>query len=174
MLSINLLSPEKKIEAQKEILFLNLQYIVSVTLIGITLLGIILLMAKIIMQNSFNQSVNQSLLVNKEYGQLNQQVRIVNEKIILFDKIQKEFIYWSPKLIELTELTPNNIELTSLMLNDTTLNVKISGFAKNREALLIYKERLESSGVLKEINLPIESLLKAEDLNFNLQAKILK
>jgi len=174
MLSLNLLSPQKKNEVQKEMLFFSLQYIISITLIGVAIIGIILLIAKIVMQNSFNQAVNQSLLVTKEYGQLNQQVRITNEKIILFDKIQKEFISWSPKLTALTELTPKNIEIISININNATQMVKINGFAKNRDALLIYKQRLESSGFLEEINLPIESLLKAEDLDFILEAKLLK
>ena len=172
MASLNLLSPAKKEAILRQMIILSLQYFVSWVLITVCIIGIILLIVKLVMQNSFNQAIGQGSLVTQEYGALNQRVRLENQKIKFLTAIQKKFIIWSPKIAAITALTPNNIELYSININYTSKEVQIAGKAATRDDLLSYKQQLESSSLLKDLSLPIDNLLEAEDVNFNIKAKI--
>ena len=172
MVSLNLLSPEKKEAVSNQMIVISLQHIFSWILIIICAIGVILLTTKLIMQNSFNQSVRQSSLVTLEYGTLNQKVHAENQKIKFLTSIQKSFIVWSPKLAAVSSLTPKNIELYSINIDNKSRQIQILGEARTRDDLLSYKQQLETSSLLKEISLPIENLLEAEDVSFEIKAKL--
>ncbi len=172
MLSINLLSPEKKQEVKKQIMLVSFQYLVSWILIAICGIGATLLCTKAIMQNSFNDAVAQGTLVTQEYGVLNQKVHIINQKIIFFTGIQNKFSVWSPRLAAITTLTPKNIVLYSLNANDLTRKIQITGHAKSRDDLLLYKQNLEQSPHIQSVNFPIENILEAKEINFNIGATL--
>ena len=57
MLFLNLLSPQKKQEASKQLIFISFQFLISIILIATATVGMLLLTTKLIMQNSFNQAV---------------------------------------------------------------------------------------------------------------------
>jgi len=173
MLSINLLSPQKKQEIGKQIMLVSFQYLISWILIAICGAGTVLLITKAVMQNSFNDAVAQGTLVTQEYGVLNQKVHLINQKIDFFTSIQNKFFTWSPRIAALTSLTPKNITLYSLNVNGITRNVQITGHAKNREDLLLYKQNLEQSSLVSSVNLPIENILEAKEINFNIKAMLI-
>ena len=172
MFSLNLLSPTKKQQASKQMIFMSLQFFASWILIIVCIAGIILLITKLVMQNSFSQAVRQGALVTKEYGELNQKVYAANKKIKFLQIIQKNFIVWSPNLAILTTLAPKDIELASININHTTKDIIITGHAKKRENLMLYKSRLEQSPLLEKVDMPIENLLKATDIDFKITGKL--
>lgn len=172
MISLNLLSPEKKKEISKQMIFVSLQYLVSWILISVCAAGTILLATKLFMQNAFSQAVRVGALVTQEYGALNQRVYLVNQKIDFFSNIQRQFVVWSPKLAAFTEIIPANIQINSINLNYTTKDIQISGYAAKRDDLLLLKQNLERSALINTINMPIENLLEANDINFNIKGKI--
>ncbi|MFA5134058.1 MAG: PilN domain-containing protein [Patescibacteria group bacterium] len=172
MISINLLSPEKKKEVSNQMIFISLQYLISWVLIAICIAGAILSATKLYMQNAFNQAVAQSVLVTQEYGTLNQKVHLINQKIDLLAEIQNKFILWSPRLAAISELIPANITVYSMNINYITKDLQIQGYAVSREDLLLLKQNLEHSTLVKSIDLPIENLLESKDISFNIKGKI--
>ncbi|MFC1612574.1 hypothetical protein ACFL29_01860 [Patescibacteria group bacterium] len=172
MLSLNLLSPLKRQQAANQTVLLSLQSFISWALIAICIAGMILLITKLIMQNSFNQAVKQGALVTQEYGTLNQKVYLANKKIAFLKSLQTSFIVWSPKFAELTSLAPNDIMLYSVNINHTTRDLQISGHAKIRDDLLIYKKQLEESKLLSQVELPIENLLESKNIDFTIRGKL--
>ncbi|MFH1193800.1 MAG: hypothetical protein V1661_02295 [bacterium] len=172
MISLNLLSPEKKKEASKQMIFISLQYLVSWALIAICVAGIVLLATKLYMQNVFNKAVLQSVLVTQEYGALNQKVRLINQEIDFLSDIQRKSVSWSPRLAAFTELVPPNITISGMNFNEVTKDAQIQGHAATRDELLLFKQKLEQSSLLKAINLPIENLLEAQNINFTITGKL--
>lgn len=172
MISLNILSPAKKEAAERQLIILSIQYFFSCALIAICVVGTILLITKLIMQNSFDQAVAQGALVTREYGVLNQRVYLENQKIKFLTAVQKDFITWSPTMAAITALTPKNIELYSISVSDSSKAIKFSGQAITRDDLLFYKQQLESSPLLKKVSLPIENLLEAEKVNFDITAEL--
>ena len=172
MISLNLLSPDKKIQVARQIIFISLQTVISWMLVIVCVIGMILLVTKLIMQNSFNQAVRQGTLITKEYGALNQEVYLANKKIAFLGVIQKNFVIWSSKLTTLTKLVPNNIELLSVDINHATGDIQITGYAKSREDLLLYESQLKQSELLGNVSLPIENLLEAKEIDFKITGKM--
>ncbi|MBU1180121.1 PilN domain-containing protein [Patescibacteria group bacterium] len=174
MISLNLLSPDKKIQVSKQMIFISLQTVISWMLVIVCVAGMILLVTKLIMQNSFNQAVGQGALVTKEYGALNQEVYLANKKVSFLGSVQKSFVVWSSKLTILTKLVPKNIELFSININHATGDIQITGYAKTRDDLLLYESQLKQSELLENVNLPIGNLLEAKEIDFKLTAKLTK
>ena len=172
MLSINLLSPQKKQEIKRQMMLVSLQYLISWILIAVCGAGAVLLATKTIMQNSFNDAVAQGTLVTQEYGVLNQKVHFINQKIDFFTGVQNQFFDWSPRLAAITSLTPKNVTLYSLNINNATKGIQIAGHAETREDLLLYKQNLEQSSLVNSVNLPIENILEAEEIDFSIKAAL--
>lgn len=172
MISLNLLSPQKKQEVRKQMMLVSLQYLVSWILIAVCGAGGTLLCTKAIMQNSFNDAVAQGTLVTQEYGVLNQKVHLINQKIDFFTGIQNKFVIWSPRLAAITSLTPKNIILYTLNVNNITRGIQITGHAESREDLLLYKQNLEQSSLVSAVNLPIENILEAKEIDFSITAAL--
>jgi len=172
MISLTLFSPTKKKQVSKHIVLVSIQYFISWILIATCLVSIILLATKLIMQNRFSQAVKQGTLVTQEYGTLNQETHLTNKKIDFLTNMQNNFIIWSPKLASLTALTSKDITLVTINIDHATKDIKISGHAKERDDLLFYKKQLESSGIFQKIDLPIENLLKAQNIYFKISGKL--
>jgi len=172
MLKLNLLSPEKKEQVVHQTVFISIQFFISWALIAICVAGMILLITKLIMQNSFNQAVSQNSLVTKEYGELNQSVYSLNKRIDFLAKIQSQFIVWSPKISPLTNMVPSGIELYAINITHPTKDIQITGNVETRDVLLEFKRQIEESSMLKDIVLPIESLLESTDVDFKITAKL--
>lgn len=153
-------------------IFVSLQRMISWTLVAICSAGIILLIAQIIMQNSFDQAVRQGALVTQEYGVLNQKVHLANQKVEFLSGIQNKFIVWSPRFSALTSLVPQGIELRTMNVNNASRDVQITGYAKTREGLLLYKQNLEQSSAMHSVELPIENILESKDIVFNIKGKL--
>lgn len=172
MISLNLLSQEKKNEVSKHIILISVQYIFALSFILICTAGAALLVAKLIVQNGFFQAVRQNALVTKEYSTLNQNVREVNQKIGQLKSVQNSFSIWSTKLAAVASLTPKNVELYTMNISSETKSAQFIGRAATRDDLLLYKTNLEKSGLFTDISLPIEYLLNANDVYFDIKAKI--
>lgn len=153
-------------------IFVSLQQMVSWTLVAICSAGIILLIAQMIIQNSFDQAVSQGALVTQEYGVLNQKVHLANQKVEFLSGIQNKFIIWSPKFSALSSLVPQGIELYAINVNNASREVQITGHAETRNNLLLYKQNLEQSSVVRSVELPIENILESQNINFNIKGKL--
>lgn len=153
-------------------IFVSVQQLISWVLVAICAAGIILLVAQMIMQNSFDQAVRQSALVTQEYGALNQKVRLANQRIEFLSGLQNKFIIWSPRLSALSSLVPPGIELYTMDAANMSRDIQITGHAKTRDDLLLYKQNLENSSLMTSVELPIENILESTDINFNIKGKL--
>lgn len=55
------------------------------------------------------------------------------------------------------------------IIGTSTANISVAGFSDSREALVNYKNKLESSGVFRSVDLPISNLAKDKDIDFNIR-----
>ncbi|MGC8651403.1 MAG: pilus assembly protein PilM [Minisyncoccia bacterium] len=68
----------------------------------------------------------------------------------------------------------NNITILRILVsNNPANNITIQGQSNKKDAVITWKSSLESSGILKDINLPLEALIEtSEGVSFTLNAKI--
>lgn len=173
IINLNLLSPLKKKEFQQKLMFITLRHLLAVCFIITALCAMFLLGARLILQNSFNDIVAEGTLITKEYGGLNQKIRQLNKKIALLNQIQNEYSPTSDILLNFTTLVPEGVEISALFINKLN-EVKISGVARTRDGLLLFRQNLEKARVFANIDLPMPQLLTAEDIIFNITAQLVR
>lgn len=79
-------------------------------------------------------------------------------------------------LIEMVLLSkPEFVSITNFAFqknsNKKTLDVSLSGYAKNRDVLLEFSEKLKNKDYVTDVNIPLSSFTREEDLDFSLQIK---
>jgi len=172
MITLNLISPEQKKELGLRRFYILIKNLTIIFLLFTTILAIIMLIAKMIIQNNFNKVVN-------DYSLTTRYSRIVNYEMENFDKqlnfivnVQNDYIPWTNFIASFINSVPPEINLYSVDLGKTDSQMKINGFAQNRDDLLKFKGNLENLPLLSEINVPMGNLLKKESIEFEIEAKI--
>lgn len=172
VITINLLSKEKKKMLKEYLLILFIKDFAAYTFILSAAVGMVLLFSQIILANTFNDTISRTALVTREYGGMNAMIREANRKLRKISEIESEFTPWSEVLIRVALLTPGNITLTSLVSEASTRDVLLRGVAKTREDLLNMTRAFEASNFFVSIESPISNLLIKEDILFDLKMKV--
>jgi Tfp pilus assembly protein PilN len=73
-------------------------------------------------------------------------------------------------LVNLTKLIPENINIKNLDIDSN--KISITGWAKSRDELLLFKNNLENSELFNGVNIPLENLLQKDNVDFNIKASI--
>lgn len=172
MISLNLLSPDNKKNTEEQILYMSIKNLLGALLIFAVFSAIILLTAKLILANNFQTIIEQTTLIVKEYGGVNQKIRETNEKIRTIGNTQKKFIAWSSVLEKITNLVPQNINVSVMILSRSDEKIILKGTAQTRNDLLLLKSNLENSEVFSSVKIPFSNLLTREDIAFEFDLKI--
>jgi Tfp pilus assembly protein PilN len=170
MISLNLLPSQKKQEIQTIEIFSLLKNLIILILFITIIIAILLLLAKLSLQNFFNDVVDNNTLTTRNIKIYNEDINDFNQKLNAVEKIQADYLRWSQIIIALTQLIPNNTVVTDLTINKE--KIVILGLAKNRQDLLNLKNNLENSDILKNVVIPLENLLQKENISFSIKADI--
>ena len=169
MITLNLIPPKKK----KNLRLANSLLIIKNNLILLFFIvvfsSIILLVGKAAIDEHFANIVSQSTLITKYAKIFNYEIKDFNHKVIAAEEIQNKAIPWVQFINILSIQIPNDVTITYLEIKDG--KVIMNGNAKSRNDLLQLKNNLENFKILSNINIPIESLLKKENIDFNLKAE---
>lgn len=172
MITLNLLPPIQKIYIKQAGIYTALQNFLAIILIVAIIISFLLVGARIILQNNFyNLITHSSLSLNDTQG-FDSKIRNVNEKLKVVQEIQNEFTKWSSFLIAVNDLVPENIQLNLLAINQEAKTISIEGNAKLRDDFLKFKENLQNSSLLSEIESPLSNLVKKQDIDFRITAKL--
>ncbi len=133
----------------------------------ILLITIALLISQVVLQNTFISTVHNTTLVTKNPVNFRAEVNKVNTSLTFIQSLQKEFFFMTPVAVQLFAMTHPEITLHTLALNFEKEAVTISGNAKNRDALLRYKENLEQLAFIAPFDISIQTLLKKNDISFS-------
>jgi Tfp pilus assembly protein PilN len=170
MIVLNLIPTNKKRELYLTQIYLVTKYLIILILLLANTVAIILLLTKLILQNYFAEVVNQTTLTTQYANTFNRDLKGFNQKLFTVEKIQKEYISWLDFIINFSQLIPKDIGLYNLTLNEN--KILINGFAKTRDQLLALEGNLKKSEIFSEVIVPLENLLKKENIDFTLKAAI--
>jgi len=179
MITINLIPTDKKEEVRLSEIYIVIKNLIVLLLLLTTIVAIILLASKMILQNTFNRIVSEATLTTKYGSIFNVDIKNFNQQLKAVEKIQKRYIPWTDFIVNFVGLVPENVSLNNISLNiEGTKNDKesanefvISGTARTREKLLEFKANLEGSPMFSSVTVPLENLLKKDDISFNIKAK---
>jgi len=172
MLTLNLISKELKQKIKLRHLYLFIKKNSLLLIIITIVIAIILLTAKIILQLNFNRVVEQTTLVTRNNQSYNNKVQEINNKINFIEDIQNDFIPWSGLLKIIADITPPGVNLYYFKVSSEEQTAIIRGRAYLRDDLLDFKNKMEATNIFEEINFPIKNILKKENIDFEINAKI--
>ena len=169
MIRLNLLSPLNKKRTEEKLLYISIKNLLGTLLIFAVFSAIILLSAKVILANNFQTIIEQTTLIVKEYGGVNQKIKEINQKINTVGKTQEKFTAWSDILSKISNLIPENTTVTVLTLSRPDGRIILKGTAKTRDDLLGLKSNLENSELFSLVKIPFSNLLTRENIDFEFE-----
>lgn len=170
MITLNLISQDLKKKIKLSYIHIFLKRIDLIFLIAVIFISIIFLSTKFILQRRFEKVVAETSLINKSSQVYNDKVKEVNNKISSVRLIQADYIFWSRLFYDLDSRIVKDISFSYMSVNEK--NLKIRGRAKTRDSLLAFKEGLNKSDIISEINFPMSNILEKENIDFEISAKI--
>ena len=111
-----------------------------------------------------DERVQYQIEVEEKIQQLNQDARKIYLK-------QDGLVLWIPILEELSKITPSGIYLINFSYLAFTDQINLSGWANNRDKLLVFENSLKKSSYFEEIEAPLTNLIKQTDINFSFTLK---
>ena len=163
---LNLLPPDKKKRLKKMINFQFLKNIAGIFLIILSVMGIFLLGGQWVLEDYYSKLTENVLSLSEKHSNTNNTIKEINNTLIKVDKIQKEYINWTPKILEITESIPDDIEISKININQKN-EITLSGWAANRQSLLNLQKTLEQINWLGEFSIPPAQLTEKENINFS-------
>jgi Tfp pilus assembly protein PilN len=94
----------------------------------------------------------------------------INAKLGKISSITDGQLYWSRLYFRLSQITPDNIEITSLSTKN--FSVFLAGKAKAREDLLVFKDKLSQDECFENVDLPLSNLVSKEDIVFQMDLEV--
>lgn len=171
MLSLNLL-PSK---FSHEIKIKNLFYLVVrsgfILLLAVAVVAVSFFVANKILKNFYDVVSNTSFLIQTQI-ESPIEVREVNRKVREASAIQESSFPWLRSLAVISRNLPRGIYVESLDIDKEEEKVNISGIALTRESLVYLRDNLRNSDSFSELDLPLENILKKENIYFELEVKM--
>lgn len=173
---LSLLPPEIRQNTKNENTNYKLSSIVNYFILIILAIGIFygIFWGKIYLdtnrlQNEYNDIKNYQS--NSKQKELEEEINKLNNKIKLIRSLDLSKSI-KPSLIEkITSVVDENIRLKELSISQDK-KVTIKGIAKNRNDLIIFKDKLNNLNIMEPLDLPINALEKKEDVDFTLETSL--
>jgi len=170
MITLNLLSPNKKKELRLMQFYGVAKNLIIFILFITSLVAIVLLLTKMVLQNNFNKIVAENTLTTRYANLFNKDVKEFNQYVRGVGKIQEEYTPWVNFFTHFSQLVPNNIIIYTLNINQD--KILITGLGGTRDELLKFKDELEKSELFSKVAIPLDNLLKKDNVDFSIKANI--
>ncbi|MEK7447272.1 MAG: PilN domain-containing protein, partial [Patescibacteria group bacterium] len=119
----------------------------------------------LISNNYYLKSIKETETVIAGYKDNLNEAKTLQEKIKTIDKIKKDYKYWSKINYALSRVTPEGLYITDFVVEEkskaaaantqqdqnTKENIKITGVAKDKEVVGIFRDSLESLEGLSQV-----------------------
>lgn len=94
----------------------------------------------------------------------------INAKLNKIVSIDASQLYWSRLFLKLDAIVPSGVEISALSSKDYA--VYLTGKAKNRDDLILFKERLSQDDCFQDVNLPLSDLVSKENIAFQIDLDV--
>lgn len=83
-----------------------------------------------------------------------------------------EHVYWSEALVELADIVPPDVVITSLQINAETAQLQVAGTARERSGVLQLERNLQDSIYFSDVRLPLQAIAQKNDIDFTVMATV--
>jgi len=172
MLALNLLSPEEKIYSNLQWNYIIIKNVILMVLIVSFVISFILFSAKVVLLTKLQEAEAQTQLVDTARVGTNKNVTEINKTLSYIQTAQQSFTPWSTPIWYFFQHIPYGITLNNININTNESSIQLDGTANSRDDLLNFKTNLESLDFIKELYLPLNSLLQKTDIKFTMNIKL--
>ncbi len=141
---LNLLSPAKKKNLERIILFQFMRSLFELCLIIVCLCATLIVGSHYLLEQFYHRITNSVSPIGNHYAKVNQKIKEINTILKDAEAIQKEYILWTPLIEEVTRAIPLRIRVTNLDFRGDEHVINISGQAETRDDLLLLQKQLEA------------------------------
>lgn len=174
MIHLNLMPENQKLALQKDRLFLVAHNFLGLLFLFASVIAIVLILVRFALLENYNKIKEETSLVNINSQGFLKEIDALNAKILLAQAVQQNFSKWSGLLFSLAGLLPDSTRLNYLFLNRESNSMRLSGAARDRNSLLLFKAALENSGRLDNLEAPLSNLLEKTNVEFRLNGTVKK
>lgn len=177
MITLNLLSAEKKKSVKRLITYFMVKNIsslvISLLLIASTVFGFSYLLL-----NNFSESLEEqiekerTLQKEERIVSIEEATKELNDQLKSAKKIQSDYIPWTDFLSSFDDEVIQGITLSNVEFSMTTKSFKLIGVANLRSTLLAFQNELETLPELTDITSPISNLSQPENIQFEITGAI--
>jgi Tfp pilus assembly protein PilN len=100
------------------------------------------------------------------YKDVDDGIKAVNSKLGKIESANSNRILWSSLIIELSKLTPSQIQIKTLTIDQQTNKISLTGYAETRSDIARFKEKMSSSKFFKNVTFS-SSVHDATQANFS-------
>lgn len=168
MLALNIMPSKLKKQIGWKYFYKSLLVLLYVLLIIAIIYSIFFLILKLVLHNHFVRTVQETTVITKSTENYTKQADLLNKEINNIYSIQKNSVYWSYLIQYFAENRVEGVVLSGLSADRNDSKLIISGVADDRDSLLEFKTMLEETVFLKDVDLPFESLLKKNNIEFEI------
>lgn len=168
MIALNLLSPAQKSALRARVIYAMLERFMIMLVMTVLAGSTLLLLVKIRLTQNLSQVVARQIL-STEYVTVNRDIKELNRLIGRVAAVQGQYASPSTLIRDLADRTPAGIMITGFDAELRTQSLKLSGIARERDALLEFVEALKGSPYVGKVESPISNLFQKRDINFQLQ-----
>lgn len=168
MINLNIIPENLKKDIKLRQFYDLLKNFLSTIFVILIVFIIIFQLFKLVLSKYYIASISDNNFLSKNTEIYSRQVQDINNQIDSVKSIQKDFTNWSKMLEFIRTSESRDIRIGSIGIDKEKKKLTISGNAQTRDSLLIFKDKLDKSGYFEKFELPIENLLKKDDITFNL------
>jgi len=173
MITLNLIPESIQKEVKTLDFYISLKNIVFLLLATTAFLSILLLIAKLSLQNYFYNSIaNNNLHINVgKYS--TSEIKKFNQQITEINKINDQYTQWAQVIAKTSNAAHEGIVFDEIRI-DEKRNFFLTGIAKTREDLLLFKDRIDETKIFENFEIPLEIQVKKKNITFELKLKLKK
>lgn len=174
MIELNLLSSTEKTNSNLMWKFVIMKTVILIILTLSFVISAVLFGAKLLLLQKFNEVQEQAVAINIGHQKINERVNSYNRQIRILHDIQQEYIDWPLFLYNLNNQISTGVYLSRIEINMPEKRVGLIGISNTREDLLTLKQSLEECNLISDIDLPLNTLLKKQNIDFSITGTINK
>ncbi len=172
MIELNLLSNTEKTNSNLLWKYIIIKTVISIILTLSFVISGVLFGAKLLLLQKFTEVQEQAAAINITHQKINERVNMYNKEIKTLDGIQNEFTDWPLFLYNLNNQITGGVNFSKIEINMSEKKVSFTGISNTREDLLNFKQSMEDCGIVTDITLPLNTLLKKQNIDFSISGTI--
>lgn len=171
-LNLNLLTAEQKSALKSHLVTLTIRDSLLIIFAEFAILGSILLVGQAILENDFQQATDEATSITMTFSGNNREIQAYNAELDQIAKFHKQFVPIGDIYGDVVAAVPPGIALNGLELDVAGKHVKISGKARSRDDLNGFRDALEGTPEIANLQSPLSNLFVKTDIPFEFTADL--